>query len=75
MCALWHKTETLQIGDERETWWNWQNFSDSVCRELLVGLLLVVAKDGREHSLCGNKFDPSSEPPVVDAKWDRQKKS
>ena len=25
----------------------------SVCRELLVGLLLGVAKDGREHSLCG----------------------
>ena len=25
----------------------------SVCRELLVGLLLGVAKDGREHSLWG----------------------
>ena len=25
------ETETLQTGDERETWWNWQNFSDSVC--------------------------------------------
>ena len=25
----------------------------SVCRELLVDLLLGVAKDGREHSLCG----------------------
>ena len=25
----------------------------SVCRELLVGLQLGVAKDGREHSLCG----------------------
>ena len=25
----------------------------SVCRELLVGLLLGVAKDGREYSLCG----------------------
>ena len=25
----------------------------SVCRELLVGLILGVAKDGREHSLCG----------------------
>ena len=25
----------------------------SVCRELLVGLLLGVAKDGREHSLRG----------------------
>ena len=25
----------------------------SVCRELLVGLLLGVAKDGREQSLCG----------------------
>ena len=24
----------------------------SVCRELLVDLLLGVAKDGREHSLC-----------------------
>ena len=27
MCTLWHKTGTLQIGDEREIWWNWQNFS------------------------------------------------
>ncbi len=26
----------------------------SVCRELLVDLLLGVAKDGREHSLCAN---------------------
>ena len=42
----------------------------SVCRELLVDLLLGVAKDGREHS-CVQKFDPSSEPSVVDAKWDR----
>ena len=25
----------------------------SVCKELLVGLLLGVAKDGREHFLCG----------------------
>ena len=30
MCTLWHKTDTLQTGDERETWWIWKNFSDSV---------------------------------------------
>ena len=39
-------------------------------QELLAGLLLGVAKDGREHSHV-EKFDPSSEPSVVDAEWDR----
>ena len=68
--------ETLQIDDERETWWNWQNFSDSLCGELLVGLLLGVAKDGREHFLCGKAAWSQQwlQPSVVNAKWDRQKK-
>ena len=69
MCTLWHKWDKrhwLQISDERETWWNWQNLFDSVCRELFVGW----RKMGVNIS-CVENFDPSSEPSVVDAKWDR----
>ena len=42
----------------------------SVCRELLVGLLLGVAKMG-VNIPCVEKFDPSNEPSVVCAKCGR----
>ena len=56
MCTLWHKTETLyRLATSEKPGETGKTFH-SVCRELLVGLLLGVAKDGREHSLCGKSW-------------------
>ena len=47
-----------------------------VCRELLVvvGLLLVAWRKMMGVNIpCVEKFDPSTEPSVVDTKWDRRR--